>query len=390
MRDPAGKPAPAGGFKQGGWYSGYQYYNGSFAPSAGVIHPSSPQQGAGQAVSQEVNRQTSVAAGLAPDANQNYVNQQNAQPPSNPGAIGSGGGFSQAGTAGTGSGAGFSTPEVLNLPKLYEQLYASSGIKDLEGTYSQREKEYIEAKGKINDNPFLSEATRVGRVAKLETLFGERTANLKNDIATKKADIEMKLNLETKQFDINSQASQQALSQFNTLLSMGALDNASGEDIANITRSTGLSSQAIFSAIKFNKDKNVQTSVIQYDDGDNQGYAVINSQTGDIISKQVIGSSKARGGSSADIKTQEMQATQKNAANDARNGATLQQLIGHYGVAGGLTVDQIYAIYNGNTSRGIAKESLNQAKQGIFANQKGFKSEAQLKDEEAKRKLYGG
>lgn len=49
MKDPAGNAAPSGGFKTGGWYSGYQYWNGSFAPQAGMIHPESNQQGAGSA-----------------------------------------------------------------------------------------------------------------------------------------------------------------------------------------------------------------------------------------------------------------------------------------------------------------------------------------------------
>jgi len=49
MKDPTGKPAPAGGFQTGGWYSGYQYWDGSFAPTAGQIHPSSNQPGAGGA-----------------------------------------------------------------------------------------------------------------------------------------------------------------------------------------------------------------------------------------------------------------------------------------------------------------------------------------------------
>jgi len=45
--------APPGGFKQGGWYDGKQYWNGSFS-SAGQIHPESSQVGAGKQVSDEV------------------------------------------------------------------------------------------------------------------------------------------------------------------------------------------------------------------------------------------------------------------------------------------------------------------------------------------------
>lgn len=61
MKDPAGNPAPSGGFKQGGWYSGYQYFNGSFAPQAGQIHPESNQPGAGQQVSTQVAGTKNVA-----------------------------------------------------------------------------------------------------------------------------------------------------------------------------------------------------------------------------------------------------------------------------------------------------------------------------------------
>lgn len=309
MKDPTGKQAPAGGFQNLGWYNGYQYYNGSFAPQAGMIHPNSPQQGSGQAVSQEVNKQTSVQAGLTPNANQDYVNALNAKPVVNPqvttkqtattGAMGAGTG------AGIGLGAGITAPATINLPNLYTSLYASSGISDLEKQYSDMEKSFIETKGKINDNPFLSEATRVGRVAKLEQLFNERTANIKNDIATKKADIETKINLETKQFDINSQVAKNALDQFNTLLSMGALDNASGEDIASLTRMTGLSSQAIQSAVNANKQKNVKTQVITSTADDGTVTAVvINTETGEIIAKNDlgrVGNAENKGSSGSDF-----------------------------------------------------------------------------------------
>jgi hypothetical protein len=50
--------APSGGFQQGGWYSGRQYWGGTLS-EPGQIHPSSNQQGAGQDVSQEVVQQSS-------------------------------------------------------------------------------------------------------------------------------------------------------------------------------------------------------------------------------------------------------------------------------------------------------------------------------------------
>jgi len=63
-----GIKAPSGGFQTGGWYEGRQYWNGTLS-EPGVIHPSSSQQGAGQAVSKEVVAQT------APE-NVSYIEQQ--------------------------------------------------------------------------------------------------------------------------------------------------------------------------------------------------------------------------------------------------------------------------------------------------------------------------
>jgi hypothetical protein len=202
---------------------------------------------------------------------------------------------------GMGSGVGFTAPtnQSLNLPDLYKSLTADSGISNIEADLSKKTQEYNDAISQINDNPFLSEATRVGRIQKLTTDFNNRTANLKNDISTRKADVETQLNLQSKQFDINNQMTQQAVSQFNTLLSLGALDNASFEDISNITRSTGLSSQMIQSAINTaktarQKKEEIPTQMVSFDDGTNTGFALINTQTGDVINKQNISTSKPK------------------------------------------------------------------------------------------------
>lgn len=267
--------------QQGGWFDGQQFWNGTLS-APGQINPQSNQPSAGTMVSKEVIAQTNPA-------NIAYIEQQRKQAgvsmptaPTTPS-------FSQAGTTGT-TGTLLPTQSAINLPELYQGLYKSSGISDLEKQYSDMERQFIEAKGKINDNPFLSEATRVGRVAKLESLFTERTANLKRDIATKKADIETQLNLQTKQFDINSQQAKQALDLFNTLLDAGALNNASGEDIANITRSTGISSSMIQGAIEAKKAKNVKTEIKTFtNDAGVVTAVVLDSNTGQVIAKQNLG-----------------------------------------------------------------------------------------------------
>jgi hypothetical protein len=299
-----GIAAPGGGFQQGGWYGGRQYWGGTLS-EVNQIHPQSNQQGAGQQVSNEVVAQSAVQQGKTPEQMQSYLAEQKAiAAKANVGNVTPNRGVvAPTSGGGGGMGADVGTPQAtLNLPDLYNTLYKSSGITDLEKQYSDQEKAFIEAKGKVNDNPFLSEATRVGRVAKLESLFSERTQNLKNDIATKKADIETKLNLETKQFDINSQAAQQALSRFNTLLSMGALNGATGDDIASITRATGISSSAIQAAINASNKKDVKTQVItSTNDAGVVTATVINAETGEVIAKNNLGAigNAEKGGSGA-------------------------------------------------------------------------------------------
>lgn len=68
MKDPAGNAAPSGGFQNNGWYSGYNYYNGSFAPTAGAFAAGNP-NGSG-VVSTAVNNQTNPN-------NQSFINSEN-------------------------------------------------------------------------------------------------------------------------------------------------------------------------------------------------------------------------------------------------------------------------------------------------------------------------
>lgn len=357
---------PAGGFQQGGWYGGRQYWGGTLS-DPGVIHPSSNQQGAGQAVSKEVNAQSAAAQGKSPQEIEAYLEAERrksaAVQPASPAPAPAPSpmpGATVPGGAGAGAGLGITAAPTINLPDLYKNLYSSSGISDLEADLSAKEKEFIEATGKINDNPFLSEATRVGRVAKLDELYQKRTANLRNDIATKKADIETQLNLQTKQFDINSQAARDALSQLNTLLSMGALNNASGEDIANLTRSTGISSTMIQSAIAEGKKKDQQTQVItSTNDAGVVTVSVIDPQTGSIIKQTSLGAIGNAQTGSAKATESDKQAYYSSALReDAGRGVELTDIFKIY--TGYLDPNTILNLYNANSMYGPAKETYKQ------------------------------
>ena len=282
------------------------------------------------------------------------------------GGVPSGGGTSGGGT-GIPGGVAFNQPTI-DLPKLYEGLYKSSGISDIERGLSDKTMAYNAAVGKIKDNPYLSEATMTGRISKLTDKFNADQANIKNDISMRKADIETKLNLQTKQFDINSEQAKLAWDQFNSLLSSGALDNASGQDIANITRATGLSSSMIQSAIGVSRAKNapkaekVNTQVIQVDDGTNVSAVVINQDTGEVINKQVIGASTPTadevkaglettgGGTTSDDKqiADDKKKAPSQATQDAKNRMTLGTMMALY-LQYGMTKQQIYNIYVNNT-----------------------------------------
>lgn len=342
--------------KQGEWWDSQQFWDGTLS-DPGQINKLSNQQGAGQQVSNEVIAQTNPA-------NVAYVQQQRqqAQPQQQAPAVPYGNNANPTSGGQPGAGVNFqpSTPTI-DLQGLFKKYQEESGIGDLEKKLSGYIDEYNTAQAAINDDPFLAESNRVGRAQKLSTDFDNRVANIKNDIATKKADIETKMQLDMKQFDINSEAAQAEFNKFQTLLSMGALDNASGEDIANITRATGISSDMIRSAISTTKQKNTPTQLISYDDGVNQGFAIVNPQTGEIIKQQVVAASNAGGSSGSSIlnESRQFELDQKQApalaAQAAKGGKTLKDMISFY--SQWLDPTTIYNIYNQNSIYGAAKEA---------------------------------
>lgn len=278
-----GKPMQYGG-----------YYNGQAWDGTKLLAPGLDFRG--NSISNEVIAQTNPAnVAYIAQQKQNYA-QSNPTPalaftptPQAPTTT-----ASATPTATGGQAPSVFAPAPLDLNATYQNLVSSSGITAKDAEIAQKRQQASEAKAKINDNPFLSEATRVGRIAKIDQLANDTLGNLQNEVATKRADIQMQLELQTKQFDINSQQAQQNLSQFNSLLTMGALDNASPEDIANITRSTGLSSGIIANAINAKKIAGYDTATESFDDGTNEGFIIYTiDQMGNVISqsKQVTGKS---------------------------------------------------------------------------------------------------
>ena len=209
------------------------------------------------------------------------------------------------GTLGATTFGGLTTQPAIDLPQIYQNLYTSSGISAKQDTLTQRETQYLEAKAKISDNPFLSASMVDKRLQRLQNKYDIETKPLRDEIATKKADVETQLNLKLKQFDINSTQVKTALDQFNTLLGAGAYANASGEDIANITRATGISSTMIQAAIAAQKKKGVETQIVTADDASGQWAVVIDKNTGTVISKTKVAEAKPKTASDGVTPTQE-------------------------------------------------------------------------------------
>jgi hypothetical protein len=335
--------------QQGGWYDGQQFWGGTLS-APGVINSQSSQQGAGQAVSNEVIAQTNPA-------NVAYIQQQQAaykpSATSQPMPSSNTAGNIPGGTSG--AGIGFQAPQdTFDPTKFYETAYNNSGIRNLEADLTAKSNAHNEAVAKIKDNPYLSEATMTGRIKKLDEKFDADNQTAQNDIAMKKADVETQLNLQLKKLDINNAATKMAMDQFNTLLASGALSGANGQDIANITRATGISSNMIQSAISSQKAKDVKTNVIPFDDGTNQGFAVINERTGEIINKQNVAASKpaaAKQATEAEQKAYYLDRLRDVASSGAYTVPDIFRLFSGY-----VDPNQILSIYNSNSIYGPATE----------------------------------
>lgn len=291
---------------------------------------------------------------------------------------GGGGTNATIGSMGGGSLSGnlFAGPQNggLDLQALYKNLsgdisITQSELDRLSSVLTEKQKRQAAAAATINDNPWYSEGTRLGRIDKLNQQAQADQLITQNEqkialekLNQQKAERDTQIGLATKQFDINTTAANQALNQFNTLLASGALDGASPSTLATITSATGLSSEMINAAVNAQKAKNIKTSTISYDDGTNQGYAVINSDTGEIIKRQVLAASKP---STRQPSEREAQSYYSDALRqDAQKGATLSQIFSIY--TGLLDPNLIYQLYNANSKYGPDKGPIsNLEKYGV-------------------------
>ena len=191
---------------------------------------------------------------------------------------------------GMGAGFGGGAPATLDVNKLYSDAMGSEEVTGLESEIQAKKTALTEALTNINDNPFYSEATRTGRIAKLEQQAGREIADLTDQLALKQADAQTKINIALKQYDINNQAYQQNLERLNFLISSGALSSASSNDIAQIAMSTGLSTEMIQGIQSTMAQSNMKPTVItNTDNAGNVTVSIVDGNTGNIINSQSLG-----------------------------------------------------------------------------------------------------
>ena len=370
--------APAGGFQQGGWYNGRQYWNGTFS-QPGQIHPQSNQQGAGSMVSPEVLAATSVAAGNAPGANQAYINSQYSNPSGGAGSTATSGG----GATGLGSMGSFGVTSNLNLMDEQKKLYDASGITQLQTTIAgiqasidNMKAEADKRRAEVNENPFLSESSRVGRIRKIDDMLNDtlqseeaKLANYNTQVTQKQNEINEKLGLITKQFDIDRVVRQDNIDLFNTLLASGALNTASAQDLGNLSAQTGLPISFIQSAVEKATKAEVQIEK-QVDDYGNVTILTIDKNTGNIINQVSAGKigNATNGGSSKLTKDEELVANVSSMIGDITAGSTLQEVVNYYSGLGGVPVETVYNYYNQYSPHGRANETLEDVKAGEYSN----------------------
>jgi hypothetical protein len=338
--------------QQGAWYDGQQFWGGALS-NPGQINTQSNQVGAGQAVSQEVIAQTNPA-------NVPYVQQQQQQANYVPGGV------PAMGASGTGAGAFSATGKpTINLQNVYDTAYKSPEIAAAEKAVSDAQMEidkqteaYNKAVAEVNDNPFYSETTRVGKERRLQEKYNadilkyQNTQALAADaLAKKQADAQVKVNIAMQQYDIDSKDYQNTLSQFNAALSAGALINASGSDIASYAALTGMSTTMIDNIIAQQKRDLIKPQVITAtDDNGNVTIATIDANTGNVINKTSLGSigNKQNGGKATAADQKDYYST--SLRQDAQSGMTIEQAFQLY--TGYLNPDDILHLWNANAKNG--------------------------------------
>ena len=146
---------------------------------------------------------------------------------------------------GTTSLNGGASSSGTNLQSIYDTALNNSGLTELQKQLAEKQSARDAALADINDNPFYTEATRVGKAAKVTQASQNDLNTLQDQIDSAKADAQVRLSIANQQFNIDDKAYQNNLQKLNMLISSGAINNASSSEVAQIARATGLTTSMI-------------------------------------------------------------------------------------------------------------------------------------------------
>lgn len=225
--------------------------------------------------------------------------------PSSQGSQGSQGGQGQTSQSFQGN-TQVSLPEApkIDLVGEYRSLYDSLGLAGYKEQIQAKQQEILAFRSEtdkaislINENPWASAANRTGRIAKLEDQFNRKAnvisaeaALIQQQYSDARAELDTQMNLKAQQFNIDTQTFERNLSQLNSLLDLGALDNASMQSLENIAGQVGMSAGMIQSMIQAQKQKRINPTMLQHtDDYGNVTVTLMDANTGNIIKRENLG-----------------------------------------------------------------------------------------------------
>ena len=198
---------------------------------------------------------------------------------------------------------------TININELYEKELNSPDITNLQKEIDTKKQGYNTAVTNINDNPYASEATRVGKIRRLDESAQREIQSLEGNLAQRKADAQVKMNIAMQQYQVDSQTYQNELNKLNMLISSGALMNANSSDIAQVAMATGLTTSMVKGIQDKMKSDQIKPQVItSTNDAGVVTVSVVDGNTGKVIGQNSLGAigNKQSGGSSADSQQEKM------------------------------------------------------------------------------------
>ena len=163
----------------------------------------------------------------------------------------------------------------------------SSELKAVEAEYDKKKLEADKAANIIDDNPFFSEATRLGRQGKLNEQKARDLGTLQEKITYLKAEEQLRYNVAMDRYKLQQDQVKQNVDKLKMYIDSGAILNATAKDLAQIGVATGMSQSMLQGIISRTRAdiaaKNAPSMGVEF---------VTNEQTGEV---QVVSYNKSTG-----------------------------------------------------------------------------------------------